>query len=939
MNLFNSKKLIVIILSFACLHVLAQKTEVKYLSGVDCDHTVEWQFYCTAGNHSGVWTTIPVPSNWEQFGFGKYNYGHAKDKDRGKEEGLYKYQFQVPSNWKKQQVNIVFEGSMTDTEVKINGKLAGAIHQGAFYCFRYDISKLLKYGQSNLLEVRVAKHSANESVNKAERYADYWIFGGIFRPVYLEAKPEQNIRRVAVDGQADGTFNADVYLDNANRADKVTAQVMTLDNQPVGEPFSTQIEKGANKVHLQSKLNDIKTWNPEDPNLYKVKFQLYSKGQVVHEMSTRFGFRTIEIRPRDGIYVNGVQIQFKGVCHHTFWPTTGRASSKRMSIDDVKLMKEMNMNAVRTSHYPPDAHFLDVCDSLGLFVLDELAGWHDAYDTEVGSKLVKEMVTHDVNHPSIVIWDNGNEGGHNPDFDPMFDQYDIQKRLVIHPWMEFNGTATQHYRSYDYGAGTFWHGHKITFPTEFLHGMYDGGGGAGLRDYWDLMWYNPRAAGGFLWVFADEGVARSDENGKLDTYGSSAPDGVLGPYHEKEGSFFAIKEVWSPVQLEDKDITLAFDGTFNVENRYFYTNLKDCSFRWKLARMAQPNDDSIKKEVSGTADAPDVASGHWGLLNIDLPKEWKSYDILYITAKDKYGQELYTWSKPISLPKDVVKELMDKHAATQPVTYTEKDSLLVIKAGEIEFTVSKNDGYLLKVVNGKGEIPFTNGPLLCAGEIVFKSIEPKMDGDTLKVTYSFDGLKSRMKQFTWTFYPSGWAKLKLIYVPIEYDVDFDYMGVSFNYPENLVKGVEWLGRGPYRVWKNRTQGVELGVHEKEYNNTITGVPPLVYPEFKGYHSNLYWAKIESKEQNFTVATSSEDVYLRLYTPAQPEKVFERVAPAFPPGDISFLQAIPPIGTKSNDPWNMGPSGKKNMFFDYGPYDDWHKRSKIMTLFFNFSENQ
>jgi hypothetical protein len=194
-----------------------------------------------------------------------------------------------------------------------------------------------------------------------------------------------------------------------------------------------------------------------------------------------------------------------------------------------------------------------------------------------------------------------------------------------------------------------------------------------------------------------------------------------------------------------------------------------------------------------------------------------------------------------------------------------------------------------------------------------------------------------MKEFTWTFYPNGWAKLHLYYVPEVYDKDFDYMGVNFSYPEELVTGVKWLGRGPYRVWKNRMQGVEMGVHQKDYNNTITGVSPLTYPEFKGYHANLYWAIIESKEQDFTVATSTEDVFLRLYTPAQPEKVFERTAPAFPAGDISFMQAIPPIGTKSNDPWNMGPSGKKNMFFDYGPYDNWRFRSKQMTLYFNFSE--
>ena len=937
------KKIFIIIACIVLLisnkDVSAQQTQIKYLSGTGCDHPVDWQFFCTEGRNSGQWTTIPVPSNWELQGFGKYNYGHAKDEERGKEEGLYKYEFRIPADWKKKQVNIVFEGSMTDTEVKVNGRLAGPIHQGAFYRFKYDISKLLKYGQTNLLEVRVAKHSVNNSVNRAERFADFWIFGGIFRPVYLEAKPLQNMERVAVDAKADGTFRADVYVNNARNADKVFAQVMTLDDQPVGPSFSGQLEKGSNMVQLQSKLDNIKTWNPEYPNLYQVKFELHAKDQVLHEMTIRFGFRTVEVRERDGIYVNGVKIKFKGVCRHTFRPETGRASCKQMSIEDVRLMKDMNMNAVRMSHYPPDAHFLDVCDSLGLFVLDELAGWHDAYDTEVGSKLVKAMVTRDVNHPSVVLWDNGNEGGHNVDLDPLFDHYDIQKRTVIHPWQEFNGLATQHYRSYDYGAGTYWHGHEIVLPTEFLHGLYDGGHGAGLSDYWELMWNNPRAAGGFLWDFADEGVVRTDRDGRIDTDGDHAADGILGPFHEKEGSYFAIKETWSPVHFEDKDITPAFDGTFNIENRYFYTNLKECSFNWKLAKMPLPDDDPMKKEVAGTAASPDLAPGHKGQLKLDLPKDWFSYDVLYVTATDPYNQELYTWSWPVSLPGDIVREMMAKKSGSKAVTVTGTDTALIVSAGTIQYIISKNDGLLKKVVNAKGEIPFNNGPSLCAGKAIFKSVTTQMDGDTLLLTCSFDERNSRMKQFTWIFYPSGWAKLNMYYVPEEYDVDFDYMGVSFSYPENLVKGVEWLGNGPYRVWKNRMQGVELDVHRKDYNNTITGVPPLVYPEFKGYHSNLYWARIESKEQSFTVATSSEDVFLRLYTPDQPEKVFNRVAPVFPPGDISFLQAIPAIGTKSNDAWNMGPSGKKNMFFDYGPYDDWRIRSRTMTLFFDFSENQ
>lgn len=141
-----------------------------YLSGHDALDTVNWDFKVTDGLKSGEWSTIPVPSNWELQGFGKYNYGHDhKNENRtlGKEHGLYRHQFNVPAKWKGKTISIVFDGSMTDTKVKINGRPAGKIHQGAFYRFKYDISKLLKYGRINMLEVDVAKHSANESVNKA----------------------------------------------------------------------------------------------------------------------------------------------------------------------------------------------------------------------------------------------------------------------------------------------------------------------------------------------------------------------------------------------------------------------------------------------------------------------------------------------------------------------------------------------------------------------------------------------------------------------------------------------------------------------------------------------------------------------------------------------------------------------------------------------------
>ncbi|MEQ1798881.1 MAG: sugar-binding domain-containing protein, partial [Lacibacter sp.] len=171
--------LLMFIFSWSIL--FAQQTVIQYLSGTDKDHTVAWDFMCSKGMNSGKWTKIQVPSNWEQQGFGTYNY--YQDSNNPNEQGFYKYRFNTSSSWKNKKVVIVFEASMTDTEVKINGKSAGAVHQGGFYEFKYDITKLLKPAGENLLEVTVSKKSSNESVNRAERKADFWLFGGIFRPV------------------------------------------------------------------------------------------------------------------------------------------------------------------------------------------------------------------------------------------------------------------------------------------------------------------------------------------------------------------------------------------------------------------------------------------------------------------------------------------------------------------------------------------------------------------------------------------------------------------------------------------------------------------------------------------------------------------------------------------------------------------------------------
>lgn len=910
---------------FLLIAVNSQETEIIYLSGTGNDNTIDWEFYCTGGRNSGNWTTIPVPSNWELEGFGKYDYGYAKDSVRGKEKGIYKHSFMVPSTWKGKTINIVFEGSMTDTEVRINGKLAGPVHQGAYYRFKYNISDLLKYEDENQLEVTVSKHSENMSVNKAEREGDFWIFGGIFRPVYLEVKPKQHIQQIAINAQANGSFKAKLFLDSINKKGQINLIFLSINGEPVSEEETFKFNKGDSVVMIETKLENPTLWSPEFPNLYYAKFELILQNNVVHEMRERFGFRTVELKERDGLYLNGKKIKFKGVNRHSFWPESGRTTSKTLSIQDALLVKDMNMNAVRNAHYPSDEHFLDACDSLGIMVMDELAGWHDAYDTKTGTKLIKEMLASNMNHPSIVIWANGNEGGHNYKLDAVFDQEDIQKRPVCHPWEDFRGMDTQHYINYDYGNGTHFHGHHVVFPTEFLHGLYDGGHGAGLYDYWEYMWKHPFSAGGFLWDFSDGGIVRTDKNGIIDTDGDHAADGIMGPYREKEGSYYTIKKVWSPVFFEQREITESFDGKFIIENRYSFTNINQCKFIGKLTRISAPDKAEIINEEIINIEPPDIAPGNKGILEINMPDNWNEYDILYIVAKDPENREIFTWSWPISLPHKIADKLVLK--AGEKPRFSLRDTILSIVTANISIEFNTKTGLLSKVQNNKGEIPFNNGPVLCDGVFDFKGIETLYDGDTLVLEYMV-GKESNYKEMRWLIYPSGWMALDFSYRPSDYD--FDMLGVSFSYPEELITGITWMGNGPYRVWKNRIRGNSLGVWEKEYNNTITGCKDFIYPEFKGYHSNLYWVKFITKEQPFTVVSAYEDIFLRLFTPGFPEKSYN-TAPVFPSGDISFMHGIPPIGTKSQVAENMGPSGRKNMYFDY-----WKARAKNMTLYFDFS---
>ena len=868
----------------------------------------------------------------------------------------------------------------------------------------------------------MAKISSDPDTHKAEHCGDYWAFGGIFRPVWLEALPDRCIEQVAIDAQADGKFTADLVLGfrgarmqdgPALAPETIEAQILDAKGQPAGEPFTRTIRGGGTgRMRISTQLKAPVLWTAETPNLYSLRISRKSGSQVVHAVTKRFAFRTFEVRDGQGLFLNGQRILLKGVNRHSFRPETGRALESEDCYEDVRLIKSMNMNAVRMSHYPPDEAFLDACDELGLYVLDELSGWQHCHNTEIGRRLVREMVERDVNHPSILFWDNGNESGWNRDLDGDFALYDPQQRRVLHPWDPFSGIDTKHYPAYDKLIRCL-NGPNLVMPTEFLHGLFDGGAGAGLDDYWKAISGSPLGAGGFIWVFADEGVRRDDQKGQIDVFGVNAPDGIVGPHHEKEGSYYTVRDVWSPVQIAKPVIDDKFTGKLAVSNHYDFTALEQCRFQWKLLHYPGPSDVKIPAQTiaEGSAPAPAVPPHGGGELAVPLPPNWRSADALSVVAFGPDQQELWNWVWPLP---GIAHQADDKTLAGAPKVEIAAGEIRLIADG-LSASFDASSGVLKSVRRGERTFALSNGPRLSFAkpksgtvewlpsasedaathtyrlaaphlantaemEIDFKKsgldarykLEVSPDGQKWKtlcegtrsmndlrkcnfapqllaaVRISKDGqpmsvksvrlgytaadypsettapatvttgngkdpesgkpvawLESRggagLNRFRWSL--SGDGSLRMDY---DYTLNGDYLyhGITFDFPEDQMKSLRWLGDGPYRVWQNRLRGTWLGIHETAYNDIQPGYS-WGYPEFQGFFSGLRWANVETPVGRVTVASASPEIYLRVGTP---RISYGYTCTAFPSGNLSFLNAIPAVGSKFDPPERSGPAG-------------------------------
>ena len=582
------------------------------------------------------WDRLEVPSHWQLCGYGRPAYLNipypipldppfVPDENQ---TGDYRRTFELPPSWADTAAVLRFEGVDSCARVWLNGVELG-VTRGSRLAAEFDASAALKAGR-NVLAVRVHQYSSGTYLEDQ----DTWRMSGIFRDVVLLARPASGVRDVFVRADYDAATGGGRLSFEVDAPGPVTVSIpdLGLDGEPVAAPFE---------------FGQVRPWSAEDP--YRYDATLASGDEQV---KLRIGFRTVAITPQGVLTVNGERIVLRGVSRHEFDPDRGRALTRETMRRDVELMKQHNVNAVRTSHYPPHPYFLELCDELGLWVVLECdlethgfeyadavrwehnpsadPRWRAAYLDRI-----ERTVERDKNHPSIIIWSLGNEAGEGENLEamaawvrerdpsrPVHYEGDRMARYVDIYGEMYRTPATvarigrgelrpgECFYPADDGEGDPADERRNRMPfvlTEFGHAM--GNGPGGLTEYADLFWRYPRVQGGFIWEWIDQGLRTRDAEGREffgyggdfgeDLHdGNYICDGLAFPDRTPSPGLSEYRKVIEPVHIGPG----AEAGRVAIENRYDFSRLDHLRFSWSVSHDGEPG-------ASGTLEVPDLAPG------------------------------------------------------------------------------------------------------------------------------------------------------------------------------------------------------------------------------------------------------------------------------------------------------------------------------------------
>ena len=547
------------------------------------------------------WKDFPVPGLFELNGYGDATYkniGYAWAtqfdpnppyiSELNNYTGSYRRTFDLPKDWKGKDVYFHVGSATSNLTLWVNGKYVG-YSEDSKVAAEFNISKYLKPGK-NLIAMQVMRWCDGSYFEDQ----DFWRFTGIAREVYLYARPKVHAADIRLDAglenqYRDGVLNYQVAL-KGGKTD-VTLTLCDKDGKKIAE---------ASGVQGTIKVPGVKAWTAETPYLYKAFITLKNKQGVSEVIPQKIGFRNVEIKNAQ-LLVNGKPVLIKGANRHEIDPDGGYVVSVERMIQDIKIMKQLNINAVRTCHYPDDPRWYDLCDEYGIYVTAEanLESHGMGYGEKSLAKFPEYLQTHIernegnvktfINHPSIIVWSLGNEGGYGINFEKAYDwvkAYD-QTRPVQYERGGYDSKTDIHCPMYiDYEESEKYcksDGVKPYIQCEYAHAM--GNSEGGFKEYWDLIRKYPKYQGGYIWDFVDQGLRdKSPITGKeIFTYGGDygrypASDynfncnGIIAPDRRLNPHAYEIQYWHQNVWIKDLD---AVNGAFNIYNENFFKNIDD----------------------------------------------------------------------------------------------------------------------------------------------------------------------------------------------------------------------------------------------------------------------------------------------------------------------------------------------------------------------------